>query len=473
MAKSPKTKTYPNVPADPVKSFFVHMLTRDISLEYAIFDLLDNCVDGILRQKKGRIGGKTPYRKHFANIDYDGKKFQIADNCGGIPWSLHEYAFRMGRADPGRKANMPTVGVYGIGMKRAVFKIGRNCLIQTRHGSDAYDVEISPQWLGTEDDWAIPVRPSKSRMKQDGTCIIISDLNDDVRSLLGDDREFFDKEFRDKIATHYAFIINKGLQIKVNGELIGPKQTELRFEEGRGTIGIRPFLYTTSVDDVDVFLAVGFTRPIPSEEDVAAEQERKQYSSLGAGWTVVCNDRAVVYCDRTELTGWGEAGVPQYHTQFTAISGIVEFRSDDASKLPTTTTKRGINASSRLYLQVKNKMREGLRMFTDFTNKWKGRERAQQAQDRIRSASPKSLQDLKVVAESLALSSVSSGARGKQYKPHLPMPPKEQKRQDRITFVRDKTDVQDVAEFLFGDTDVIPSEVGGKCFDVTLDRVRT
>ena len=53
------------------------------------------------------------------------------------------------------------------------------------------------------------------------------------------------------------------------------------------------------------------------------------------------------------------------------------------------------------------------------------------------------------------------------------MPPKEQKRQDRITFVRDKTDVQDVAEFLFGDTDVIPSEVGGKCFDVTLDRVRT
>ena len=67
---------------------------------------------------------------------------------------------------------------------------------------------------------------------------------------------------------------------------------------------------------------------------------------MDAGWTIICNDRAVLYCDRTELTGWGEAGVPRYHTQFIAISGIVEFQSNDPAKLPTTTTKRGIDASS-------------------------------------------------------------------------------------------------------------------------------
>ena len=37
--------------ASPVKSLFVSMLTRDIQLEDAILDLLDNCVDGILRSK--------------------------------------------------------------------------------------------------------------------------------------------------------------------------------------------------------------------------------------------------------------------------------------------------------------------------------------------------------------------------------------------------------------------------------------
>ena len=77
----------------------------------------------------------------------------------------------------------------------------------------------------------------------------------------------------------------------------------------------------------------------------------------------------MVYCDRTELTGWGDARVPRYHTQFIAISGIVEFQSNDAAKLSTTTTKRGIDASSSLYLQVRHRMMEGMQVFTSYTNK--------------------------------------------------------------------------------------------------------
>ena len=50
---------YDPVDARPVKSFFVDMLTRDIELVDAILDLLDNCVDGILRQKKNSSGA-TP-----------------------------------------------------------------------------------------------------------------------------------------------------------------------------------------------------------------------------------------------------------------------------------------------------------------------------------------------------------------------------------------------------------------------------
>ena len=70
-------------------------------------------------------------------------------------------------------------------------------------------------------------------------------------------------------------------------------------------------------------------------------RKKRDIHQMDAGWTIICNDRAVLYCDRTELTGWGDAGVPRYHTQFIAISGIVEFQSNDAAKLPTTTTKRG------------------------------------------------------------------------------------------------------------------------------------
>jgi len=448
------------------------MLTRDIVLSDAVLDLLDNCVDGILRKKKGRLTGKRPYAGFRAEINYDKDTFEISDNCGGIPWKMHEYAFRIGRADNTIDANLPTVGVYGIGMKRAMFKIGRHCLIHTQHKQDAYEVEITPSWLKKEDDWHIPVKASKSPMKEDGTSVVISDLNEGVRSLFGEDKGLFDKEFRFKVATHYAFIINKGFEVEVNGDLISPRPTELRFDRNLAKKSIRPFIYQTQIDGVDVFLAVGFTHPIPSQEDVEAEQEQKRYSSLDAGWTVICNDRAVLYCDRTELTGWGEAGVPQYHTQFIAISGIVEFRSSNASLLPTTTTKRGIDASSRLYLQVKNKMREGLRTFIDFTNKWKGKALVRQAQDQIRRAKTQSLQDLKKSAALLKFSSVKTGAKGEQYKPDLPRPPRKERDTQLISFRRQAREIRDVSDWLFGQSDISPSKVGERCFELQLKKVR-
>ena len=470
VAKKRNAKAYDDVNAAPVKSFFVDMLTRDISLSDAILDLLDNCVDGILRKKVRRAAGNEPYKGYHAQISYDGDQFQITDNCGGIPWDLRDYAFRMGRPDGDRDAGLRTVGVFGIGMKRAVFKIGRDISIQTQHKNDAYDVEIKPSWLRAEKIWTLPVRELAARMKQDGTKIVVSKLYGGVRSLFDNDKKLFDQQFRTKVATHYAFIIDKGFKITVNGVQIKPKPTKLRWEDGPSKKeAIRPFIYETTTGGVEVFLAVGLTHPIPSEEDVKKEQEMKQHSTLGAGWTVVCNDRAVLYCDRSELTGWGEAGVPKYHPQFFAISGIVEFRSKDASKLPMTTTKRGIDASSRLYLQVKNKMRQGLQMFTDFTNKWKGSELATEAQERIARAKAEPLEGLRRLSRTVALKKVMKGAGGKQYKPRLPMPKKTQTTRRKISFVRELSEIHDVADYVFGDTERSPSEVGAGCFDQTLD----
>src|SRR5213592_2622641 len=98
MAKE-KKNPYEAVNAAPVKSFFVYMLTRDIRLEDAILDLLDNCVDAVLRSNASKPAKerKPNYKGFGAEIEFDKDSFTITDNCGGIPWSLHDYAFRMGR----------------------------------------------------------------------------------------------------------------------------------------------------------------------------------------------------------------------------------------------------------------------------------------------------------------------------------------------------------------------------------------
>ena len=461
---------YTPVDASPVKSFFVSMLTRDIKLEEAILDLLDNCVDGILRSKIINNGNK-PYTGYRAQIRFDNKSFSICDNCGGIPWKLHDYAFRMGRASDRPKDTPGTVGVYGIGMKRAIFKIGKHCLISTQHGENRYEVEIDPEWISSEKDWQIPVKAAAKSRKEDGTEIVVGNLYPSIADCFSEDAQVFKAELKRMVATHYAFIIDKGFEVKINGHLVKPKPTKLIFTEkleGKKAPLIQPFIFKTkTADGVEVFLAVGFTRPIPSQDEVAEDQKEIRYSSLEAGWTVLCNDRAVLYCDRSERTGWGEAGVPRYHTQFIAISGIVEFKSKEASKLPTTTTKRDIDASSPLFLQIKNKMREGMRIFTDYTNKWKGR--ADEAKKHIEEGKPLSFEEIKEEAKKLLFSSTKhSVPRGDQYKPKLPLPKKLEPRNRRISFIKDVDDIKSVAEYLFKDEDTDPSAVGEECFDLIL-----
>ena len=466
---SSQQSKYVTVDASPVKSFFVSMLTRDIQLEDAILDLLDNCVDGVLRSKKGN--GEKPYDGFKAEIAFGADSFSISDNCGGIPWDLHEYAFRMGRSSDRPPDTPGSIGVYGIGMKRAIFKIGRHCLVSTRNAEDQYEVEITPDWISNEAMWDIPVREADLSTDYDGTIIVVGELYTGIAKTFAEGAKSFNSELKRMIATHYAYIMDKGFEVTVNGDSVRPRTTKIVYDRRRdaGADAIRPFVFKTVADGVEVCLAVGFTRPIPSENELKDEQVAARYSSIDAGWTILCNDRAVLYCDRTELTGWGEAGVPRYHTQFIAISGIVDFRSEDTSKLPTTTTKRGIDASSPLYLQVKNKMREGMRVFTDYTNKWKGH--AEESKQHIEQGVPLTLEELKTNTKQLTFRSTRTLPLGEQYKPKLPLPPKLEPTTRRITFVKEVTKIKAVADYL-GDSDMQPSEVGEDCFDAIYVEVR-
>lgn len=475
--------TYGTVNTRPVKRFFVEMLTRDIALEDAILDLLDNCVDGILRKRTSQIQPEgtpqteqmPPYNGFWAKITVNGDKFEIEDNCGGIPWDEHERAFRMGRAiAPTPEANgEPTlsVGVYGIGMKRAIFKMGDEALIRTQNGDDNYEVPISADWMGTEDDWDLNVIPSNSPMNEDGTCVIVSHLLPGVSKRFA--AEAFESDLIQKIESHYAVIIRKGFVVTVNGKGVSPKPIHFRVTPTTSNgPEIRPYLFQSNVEGVEVFLAIGLREPIPGAERLLDEQTGVQFSSDYAGWTVICNDRVVLYCNRDELTGWGTAGLPQYHTQFIAISGVVEFRGDP-KLLPTTTTKRGLDFSSALYQQVLNRMREGLRLFVNFTNRWKAREDEAKAQ--VSPVPAISYERLKEEVKGLNFAQVRTGLEGQQYKPKLPEPPNNAK-DVRISYFREREVLSQLAEALLLDLEDIrerdvPRKVGEASFDFAFQQL--
>ena len=136
------------------------MITRDISIEDAIIDLLDNSIDGANRINPNNYSGLNIYLT--VNKDY----FEIKDNCGGFSIdTAKRYAFRFGRPEDAPKGN-GTVGRFGIGMKRSLFKIGKNFIVESQSKQDAFKVEVDV------DGWSKKVRTIKN---EDGTSDIIDD----------------------------------------------------------------------------------------------------------------------------------------------------------------------------------------------------------------------------------------------------------------------------------------------------------
>jgi hypothetical protein len=457
--------------AYPAKKFFVDMLIRDIELKDAILDLLDNCIDGAMRiAARTEQRNSHPYAGQWAKIAFNENEFSIEDNCGGISTQLaRASAFRLGRVDSTIDAGLPTVGVYGIGMKRAIFKLGRESTVESRTESERFTVEISRAWMEDDGDWQLPISEGQSSLDHAGTRITVKQLRDGVPRLLSDETDFVE-DLKKTIAAYYGLIIEKGFDVTVNEGRIEPTQVALLLDEGTFTTneGIVPYVYEAEQDGVSVSVVIGFYRDLPSDDE---EEEALQGrpTSEKAGITVICNDRVVVYADKTRLTGWGEATVPQYHTQFVSIAGQVSFHSNDASKLPLTTTKRGLDGNSDLFLTVKDSMREGLKYFTDFTNKWKKSKRERtEVHRRAKAWSPLSV-STQIPAN--RWSDVHKGLGGRKYKPQLPLP-KEDDPIKQIRFSRRQSDIAAVSSYLFDDPNTSPSDVGGKCFDDALARAK-
>lgn len=454
--------------AFPAKSFFVDMLVRDIELQDAILDLLDNCVDGAMRSPQPHPNNLKPYEGFAAWIEFDGEHFCIRDNCGGIPLELAEkYAFRMGRVDQQRDENLATVGVYGIGMKRAVFKLGKNTEIFSETKDGGFRVTISPQWLESDSEWDLPINEQNGVLEDLGTKIVVRQLRDGIPRLFSDETDFV-KTLKSAISAYYGYIIEKGFRVYVNNDEIAPIKASFISDGFIEKEGITPYVYEGEMNGVSVVVTVGLYRPLPTDDE-EEEALLGRPKSERAGWTIVCNDRVVLFADKTRVTGWGEATVPQYHTQFISIGGTVVFKSNDARKLPLTTTKRGIDGNSELYLSVKEYMREGLKLFTDFTNKWK---KSSKELHNINAQLPAySPEHVYSEIPQDKWSSVTRGIGGKKYKPNLPLP-KEIDTPRQVRFSRRISEIREVAEYLFDDPTVAPSEVGAKCFDDVLEKAR-
>lgn len=452
----------------PSKTFFVTMLTRDIELQDAILDLLDNCIDGAVRTAPDPDNEELPYEGFGATLTLSQASFALSDNCGGIPiGAARNRAFRLGRppAAEDDAVDGKTVGVYGIGMKRAIFKLGRNATV-TSNGDDPFQVKIDPDWLDADDWKPLELAEYKPQANEPtGTTIHVEDLYDGVSKELGS-KDWIER-FRRYVASHYALIIAKGFDVRIIADGISatpirPAEFALAVTGDLGGGGVQPFIYRGSIDGVDVQVFAGLLRkPLNASEIEEAEGEHSEKSL--AGWTIACNDRVVVSRDRTHLTGWGTGGLASYHGQYSVIAGIVLLYAENVQKLPLTTTKRGLDGSSAVYAKTLDIMREATKKLTAFTNAYKTDDDRRELLD---DAPKRSLAELRAFEDLRMIE--RGGLQGFQVlTPELPRPARKV-RKPRVSFEVTTAEVRALKDF-FENEDANDNEIGRAAFDFTLE----
>jgi hypothetical protein len=357
--------------ANPTRAFFVRTITRDISFEDCILDLIDNSIDGACRMEGGQqmsLDSGVDLSKYKIDIRFTSEYFSIIDNCGGL--SLDDavnYAFTFGRKDDVRQDRY-SIGVYGIGMKRALFKIGkqidvRSTFITQNHITESFHVPINVlAWLSnTSKDWSFDLESSEA-LTSPGVHINISELNDDAQTTF--DNPGFEQRLRRTISRDYTLHMHRGLLVEVNGRVVNKSQIEMR--QGGDFAPVRlDYQDPLPEGNVSVTLVAEMTAPPPDTPDPNGNADEGR--DARSGWYVACNGRIVLEADKSEVSGWGTDGWQMWHPQYAGFIGLLMFTAENPTLLPLTTTKRSVDASSAVFRHAKPRMREISQRWIEYT----------------------------------------------------------------------------------------------------------
>ncbi len=350
-----KTEANIEVQFHPTKRLFIETLTKDINIQDCILDLFDNAVDSYVRRNiKDRRVIKAEFGKN---------EFVVFDNCGGISRKqLTEHVFRFGMV--ALQPDLPTIGMYGIGLKRAIFKLGKDIIFETDDGKEYSRLEFNvDQWIrkGEEkwEDWNIPLtRYTSSKIKLNEkpyTRISIKNLNNETKEAF---TEAFKQKFRKTIQIYYTIFIQNHIDIFIDKQ----KQQYLPIEI-KTPKGYSPERRTDKFNDINVDVICWISY---KEEDKRMIKERGRQ-----GWNIFMNRRLILSDNVGPETGWSgnPSELPKYHSLFNEFRGLVFLSSDDPSKLPLNTHKNGFNQETATYVFLLRRMVDAARPIVKYLEK--------------------------------------------------------------------------------------------------------
>lgn len=323
---------------------FILSIVSDYDLNRSICELIDNATDIWLKN------GKKSNLKISIDFDQNQKTISILDNSGGVQQKDLSFLISPGASTNTTEDN--TIGIFGVGTKRAVIALSQDIKITSRYKKNkTFRIEFDENWLQDE-DWTLPYF-EVDNISEGSTLVELQKLRVSI------DNTEIDK-LKDCISSTYAkFLSDKNFEIKVDSDSILPKLfDDWAYPQNYEPRNYKGNINLTSGRKVLVEVIAGLTK-----ESSPASGEYGVY--------FYCNDRLIARALKTIDVGFIKGIAGQPHPSL-SISRILVSLKGSSVDMPWNSSKSDINTNHIVFKELQNWLLEVVKNYTSLSRRLAG-----------------------------------------------------------------------------------------------------
>lgn len=329
-------------------SYVKNVVTQDINCFECILDLIDNSIDAaksLVIHNLDDQGMPLSYEGVKISLEVSSDGITLHDNCSGISKNAIEERLLVIGEESNQKL---AIGHFGVGLKRALLKLGNEYSIETCTGGDKYEMSFNANSIAGNTEKPLQARFLGDKNPSTYTTIRIKEpTNSYVREIVNDDA--WEKKLRDEFSIRYSIFIKKGLSIQLNESTITPTCPDIKHNP--------PVLIQQATlqaaEGIQVHIRAGMHEDYYKTGDPEYNSKNIESITDQYGWYYVCNDRVIKIATRDKKFGWG----PRWHNEYYGFVGWVYFVGDVA-KLPWNTKKTDIDPTSEAFEAIKPSLQQ-------------------------------------------------------------------------------------------------------------------
>lgn len=313
------------VDATPSKRLYLSIIA-DYDVSKAICELIDNAID------LWTLSEQSNDLEISISLDENQQRIEVVDNAGGVDEA--DLSFIVGPGQTGTTGTEKTIGIFGVGTKRAVVALAQNISIRTRKESNTYLIEFDDDWIRKSEHWHLPVY-EVDNIARGTTLVELTKLRNSISD------ETISQLVEHLGCTYARFLRDDRVDISVNGEEI----EEIIFEDWAYPPGYEPRVYSGELVAQD-------GRNV-SIEAVAGLSTASSPAGGEYGVYFYCNDRLIARALKTYDVGFtpGIAGKPHADISLTRVIVSLD---GESQLLPWNSSKSDINTSHEIFLALRN-----------------------------------------------------------------------------------------------------------------------